>query len=185
MPVPDQAQRTRLHNETGAFIYGIRRWRSFAHFTFEHPVSRDDARRKFQDWIRRLARDVVGTHLTVAWSIERGLLGGLVHIHALLHVHANKTTPFTEVLERDWPHGIAAVQDYDDRRRGAWYLVGDIEWSGDADWSIDVACDRGNKCRRSTCLEERSLTVSGYYAATQVHRKNGLPSAGLAPGAAV
>lgn len=179
------SKRVRLQSETGAFIHRLCHWRWFVTLTFEDPVSRDAAWAKFWKWIRRLAQKVVGAHITVAWAIERGPQGGLVHIHALMHVHANRVTPHPETIARAWPYGFAQVEDYRSDAGAAWYLVGDIEWCGDADWGIHVACDRRPSCRRRTCIEERTIRIYPYYAATQVRPQNGLPTAGLVPGTAV
>src|SRR5208283_2740923 len=98
MIVRPQCDRVRLHSETGSFIRGLRHWRWWVTLTFKDPVSRDAAWEKFWEWTRRLAHRVVGTHITVAWAIERGPQGGLVHIHALMHAHANRVTPHPETL---------------------------------------------------------------------------------------
>jgi len=180
----DPAHWPRLRNETARLIRDLRRWRYVATFTFKDDVSRDVAWARFHEWVKHLAREVIGAHVTVAWCIEHGA-SRLEHIHAVLHVHANRVVPDAEEVANTWTFGRVLVDDYRPDGGAEFYMVKTIKWRGDADWGIFVACDRRPACRRRTCIEERALRISAYHAATQVRPKNGLPAAGLVPGTAV
>ena len=134
-----------------AYVRDVAPWTWWITLTFRRWVERDRARSTLRSWLRGVARDLVGEHVTVAWVLEPNR-SGVDHAHALLAVPEGKTLDrvSAEALWRrlDDRAGFSKMVRYrtggasDPRYGAAAYL------SDKADWNLTVACNRAPPCRR-------------------------------------
>lgn len=118
--------------------------------TFEKYVPRDRARCALRQWLRVVARDIVGAHCRVAWVIERRRVGELFHIHLQLAPLEGATLD-VRAAERAW-RACDAVAGY---TRCSRYRRGEVDERSHeqylgkaAEWDIAIVCDRRPRCRR-------------------------------------
>lgn len=146
---------------TRNFLANKAPWERFVTLTFAHPVAAVRAHGYFRDWARFLAQNVYRSHLTIAWA--HGLQARrVIHFHALVaqldqeaHVEAVQLAdawhkapgPDAALLADAWHEGPDVdVQEVHNADGAAAYLT------RHPSWDLNVACDRGPKCRRSRCL---------------------------------
>jgi len=134
-----------------AYLKNAAAWTWWVTLTFHRWVQRDRARSAFRSWLRGVARDLVGAHVTVAWAIEPNR-SGVDHVHGLLAVPdgAELGRDEAEALWRrlDPRAGFSQMVRYrpggasDPRYGAAGYLA------DKTDWNLTVACNRAPPCRR-------------------------------------
>ncbi len=144
------SRRTRLVEI--AYLRDVAAWTWWSTLTFRGWVQRDRSRSALRSWLRGVARDLVGAHVTVAWILEPNR-AGVDHAHALLAVPEGKTLDraAAEGLWRrvDDRAGFTQMVRYragglsSDPRYGAAAYLGEK-----VDWNVTVACDRAPPCRR-------------------------------------
>lgn len=164
----------------GEWLETLRLWHAFSTWTFEHPVTVAGAMHQGREHVHLLESRVNGWDLRPpseenAWGyvedpqltlprkavqafvgVEEGGVGGLVHLHALVHgVDSLKADcgshavtlddqvkqfwkghqPFRCCMKHAWPRGIARVFDYDPTM-GAAYYVGKYISKRLAEWEL-------------------------------------------------
>ena len=130
-------------------------WTWWTTLTFGRWVERDRSRSTLRAWLRGVARDLVGDHVTVAWVLEPNR-SGVDHAHALLAVPDGKDLQ-RDAAEALWRRlepraGFTQMVRYraggssDPRYGAAAYLGNKI------DWNLTVACNRAPPCRREGCV---------------------------------
>jgi hypothetical protein len=127
------------------------KWTWWVTLTFQRAVSAEHAETSFRLWAKRLARDLVGEHVRVAWALERAPRS---HVHALLAMPPEAELT-RRALESTWKSdptaGFTDIVRYDSDRGAAFYLA---KKDG---WRYDVACPRHRRCRRPKgCLVARA-----------------------------
>jgi hypothetical protein len=137
-----------------AFVRDVASWDWWVTLTHGRWVERDRSRSTLRSWLRGVARDLVGDHVTVAWVLEPNRRG-VDHAHVLLAVPEGKTLDraAAEALWRrlDPRAGFTQMVRYrpgkssDPRYGAAAYL------SDKTDWNLTVACNRALPCRRKGC----------------------------------
>lgn len=143
-----------------AFIRDVAQWTWWVTLTYRKWVRREQSRSDLRRWLRGVAKDLVGAHVTVAWVLEPNR-SGVDHAHALLAIPEGKSLDraAAEALWRrgDGLAGFSQMVRYRgggsaDPRYGAAAYLGDM-----IEWNVTVACDRAPPYRR----ERGCMVLSG------------------------
>jgi hypothetical protein len=118
---------------TAAWVEWLRSldWQYFSTLSFGYPVQPSQARRAVEEWLAPPTQpDPVDEGLPeaprpqayAALGLQRGPVGGLIHVHAL--VGGVRRVPLTEThLRGRWRKGDALVEGYRPRLGGVEYMV--------------------------------------------------------------
>lgn len=132
----------------GAFIHNLADWSVFATLTFSRKASDSRADAALLRWLRKLAKEAIRDHVTVAWAFDYQA-GGFPHFHALL---AFPTAGEEVSVQHEWlgelwrqsdsAAGFFHFRHFDHDKGAAWYLA------EHAQWAVGVVCPRRPRCRR-------------------------------------
>jgi hypothetical protein len=144
-----------LQTAYGIFIGDYARWHCWATLTFKENVSEKAAVTALKRWLRRLAAEMVKTHIPFAWVTERQERGTW-HLHLLLAFPGAEEKFDAAEADRLWRRshplaGFTKLEEYDEDQGAAFYMAKE----GEPD--LNVACSRPRCCRRrGGCVEAPS-----------------------------
>jgi hypothetical protein len=144
-----------LTRVAGEFFRDCGPWQWWISLTFRGPVTMGRAEDAFRSWAKKLAQDVVGVHVELAWVLDGN--GGHWHYHALLGLPDGASVT-AAALDRLWKAtepgvtGFAHIRAYQGDG-AAFYLGKKIDRYS---YSVTTVCPRRPCCRRGKgCVKSR------------------------------
>jgi len=144
------SSRSQIRQASGEFIRDLYPWTYWITLTYLYSASVYQTERDLKVWLRFVARELARDHVPVAWVIDLQQ-NGRAHIHVLLALPPKMSPSPIRLLQSQWRYlikgaGGTKCEIYNPADSAAFYMV-----RHDAEWEVNIACDRSPRCRRSGC----------------------------------